>query len=230
MRPLRAAALAALALTLLAVAPAQADPRVVAAPITRYVNPSVTIAPGEELTFASRDPLLPHNLTARDDAPDGTPLFSSVTIRGNDEAPVVGTDVLDPGSYAFYCTIHPAQMHGTLTVSGTPEEADTSPPTLRARINSSGLRTLVRRKSLLATLSSDEAVTGTATVRAFGTTLARRGVSLGPGAKAVALKLTAKGLRAIRTRSRASLTLTIRAEDEFGNAATASAKRTLRRG
>jgi plastocyanin len=224
-----AAPLAALALTLLAVAPAQADQRIVAAPITRYVNPSVTIDPGEQLTFANQDPLLPHNVTARDNSPEGMPLFSSPTIGGGDEVPVFGADALEPGSYAFYCTIHPAQMHGTLTVSGTPVEPDATPPALQARIDSSGLRTLERRKAVLATLTTDEAVTGTATVRAFDMTLARRAVSLGPGATAVPLKLTAKGLRAIRRRSRASLTLTIGAQDEFGNAATASAKRTLRR-
>jgi plastocyanin len=228
-RSLRAAAAAALALTLLAVAPAQADQQIVAAPITRYVNPAVTIEPGETLTFANKDPLLPHNVTARDSAPDGSPLFSSATIGGGAEVPVVGADALEPGSYAFYCTIHPAQMHGTLTVGGA-AEPDTTPPALQARIDSSSLRTLQRRRAVVATLTSDEAVTGTATVRAFGTTLARRGVSLDPGATAVTLKLTAKGLRAIRRRSRASLTLTLSAEDEFGNPATASAKRTLRRG
>ena len=229
MRSLRAAAAAALALTLLAVAPAQADQQIVAAPITRYVNPAVTIEPGEALTFANKDPLLPHNVTARDSAPEGSPLFSSATISGGAEAPVVGADALEPGTYAFYCTIHPAQMRGTLTVSGAAAEPDTTPPALQARIDSSSLRTLQRRKALLATLTSDEAVTGTVTVRASGTTLARRTVSLGPGATAVTLKLTTKGLRAVRRRSRASLTLTLSAEDEFGNPATASAKRTLRR-
>jgi hypothetical protein len=189
----------------------------------------VTIEPGEALTFANKDPLLPHNVTARDSAPEGSPLFSSATISGGAEAPVVGADALEPGTYAFYCTIHPAQMRGTLTVSGAAAEPDTTPPALQARIDSSSLRTLQRRKALLATLTSDEAVTGTVTVRASGTTLARRTVALGPGATAVTLRLTTKGLRAVRRRSRASLTLTLSAEDEFGNPATASAKRTLRR-
>jgi plastocyanin len=216
--------------TLLGVAPAQADQRIVAAAITRYVTPAVTIAPGEPLTFANQDPLLPHNVTARDSAPDdSTPLFASATIAGGKETPVDGADALDPGSYAFYCTIHPAQMNGTLTVSGTPVEPDMTPPALQARIDSASLRTLERRKAVLATLTTDEAVTATATVRAFATTIARRSVTLAPGVTAVALKLTAKGLRAIRRRSRASLRLTISANDEFGNAGTAAAKRTLRR-
>lgn len=229
MRPLAVAAAAALALTLLAAAPAQADQRIVAAAVTRYVTPTVTIEPGEAVTFANLDPLLPHNVTARDGAPEGTPLFGSATIGGGGEVPVDGADALEPGSYAFYCTIHPAQMRGMLIVSGAGAEPDTTPPALQARIGSSSLRTLRRRKALRATLTSDEAVTGIATARALGTTLASRVVSLGPGAKAVTLKLTAKGRRALRGRSRASITLTFSAEDEFGNPATASATRMLRR-
>jgi plastocyanin len=159
---------------LLAVAPAQADQRIVAAAVTRYVTRAVTIAPGEPLTFANRDPLLPHDVTARDDAPDGTPLFASVTITGGKEMPVDRADALDPGSYAFYCAIHPAQMNGTLTVSGTAAEPDTTPPVRAARIDTACLQ-------------------------------------------------------AVRRRSRASLTLTISAEDGFGNPGTVSAKRTLRR-
>jgi plastocyanin len=229
-RPLHAAAVAALALVLLAVAPAQADQRIVAAAVIRYVTRTVTIAPGEPLTFLNQDPLLPHNVTARDNAPDGTPLFGSVTISGGKETPVVGAEALDPGTYAFYCTVHRAQMNGTLTVSGTAAEPDTTPPVLEARIDTAGLRGIERRKALLVTLTTDEAVTATATVRGSATTLARHAVTLGPGATAVALKLTAKGLRALRRRSRASLTLTISAQDGFGNAGTVSAKRTLRRG
>jgi plastocyanin len=230
-RPLRAAAPAALALALLAVAPAQADQRIVAAPVDRYVTTAVTLAPGEALTFASQDPLAPHNVFARDTGPDGEPRFSSDTIRNGEEAPVNGVEDLDPGTYAFYCTIHPRQMNGTLTISGTPvaEAEDTTPPTLQARIDSSGLRTVERRKALRATLTADEAVGGSVTIRAFGATLARRTVSLRRGTTTVTLKLAAKALRRIRKRSRVDLTLAFSASDDAGNAATAAAKRTVRR-
>ncbi|MEA2155184.1 MAG: Copper binding protein plastocyanin/azurin family, partial [Solirubrobacteraceae bacterium] len=195
MRPLRVVAPAALALALLGVAPALADQQIVAAPIDRFVTTDITIAPGEALTFASHDGLVQHNVTAKDNGPDGKPLFSSATIGGGDTAPVTGSDKLGPGTYAFYCTIHPVQMNGTLTVSGDAVAPDTTAPTLGARVDTKNLRTLEQRNALLATLTSTEAVDATVTVRAFDVTLARRTVSLGSGATAVALKLTSAGLR-----------------------------------
>jgi plastocyanin len=229
MRPLRVAAPAAVALALLAVVPAQADQQIVAAPVDRYVNTDVAIAPGETLTFASQDALAPHNVTARDAGADGRPLFSSATIGGGDTAPVSGAEKLGPGAYAFYCTVHPTLMNGTLTVAGTPVGPDTTAPELSARIDSTSLRSLEQRKSILTTLTSSETVTGTVKVRAFDVTLASRSISLAPGATAVVLKLTAAGLRGIRKRSRVNLKLSMSASDGAGNAGTGSAKVTLRR-
>ena len=230
MRSLRFAAPAALAFALLGVVPAQADQQITAAPVDRYVNTAVTIAPGERLTFTSQDVIAPHNVTARDNGADGLPLFASATIGGGDTAPVVGTDKLEPGAYAFFCTIHPTLMNGTLTVAGDAVNADTTPPVVSARVDSSGLRALDQRKAILLTLSSSETVTATVTVRAFDTTLAQRKVSLAPGATAVALKMTAKGLRGIRKRSRVNLRIVIGAEDGAGNTATSTGKKTLKRG
>ena len=229
MRSFRTAAPAALAFALLGVAPAQADQQIVAAPVDRFVNTAVTIAPGERLTFASQDPFIRHNVTARDNGGDGLPLFASATIGGGDVAPVVGTDKLGPGDYAFFCTIHPAQMNGTLTVAGDPVAPDTTPPALGARIDSSSLRALAQRKALLLTLTSSEAVTVTVTARAFDTTLGQRTVSLGPGATAVVLKLTAKGLRGIRKRSRVNVAVSLSGEDGAGNTAGGAGTRTLKR-
>lgn len=229
MRPLRIAAPAAVALALLAVVPAQADQQIVAAPVDRFVVTDIAIAPGETLTFASQDVIAPHNVTARDNGADGKPLFHSATIGGGDTAPVSGADKLGPGAYAFYCTIHPTAMNGTLTVSGDRVAPDTIAPTLGARIDSGSLRSLERRKTLLTTLRSSEAVTAIVKVRAFDVTLASRNVSLAPGATAVVLKLTAAGLRGIRKRSRANLKITISAHDGAGNAGAGSAQRTLRR-
>ena len=230
MRALRFAAPAALAFALLGVVPAQADQQITAAPVDRYVNTDVTIAPGERLTFASQDALAPHNVTSRDNGADGRPLFSSATIGGGDTAPVVGTDKLEPGAYAFFCTVHPTIMNGTLTVAGDPVAADTTRRTsARAWTPAACARSISARRSCL-TLTSSEAVTARVTVRAFDTTLAQRTVSLAPGATAVALKMTAKGLRGIRKRSRVNLKVVIGAEDGAGNTATSIAKRTLRRG
>jgi len=230
MRPLRVAAPAALALALLATVPAQADQQIVAAPVERFVTTEVTIAPGERLTFASQDALAAHNVTATDAGADGRPLFASATIGGGDTAPVVGTDTLGPGAYGYFCTVHPNQMRGTLTVSGDPVALDTTAPTLSARVDTGGLRALEQRKQLLATITSSETVTAMITVRAFDTTLSSRTVSLAPGATAVVLKLTAAGLRGIRKRSRVNLKLTISAVDGARNTGAGSGRRTLKRG
>jgi plastocyanin len=229
MRPLRVAAPAAVALALLAVVPAQADQQIVAAPVDRYVATDITIAPGETLTFTSQDVIAPHNVTARDAGPDGTPLFASATIGGGDTTPVSGAEKLGPGAYAFFCTIHPTLMNGTLTVSGDPVAPDTTAPVLGARIDSGGLRSLEQRKAILTTLTSSEAVNATVRVRAFDVTLASRNISLAPGATAVVLKLTAAGLRGVRKRSRVNLKISITARDGAGNAGSGSAARTLRR-
>jgi plastocyanin len=230
MRPLRVATPAALALTLLAVVPAQADQQIVAAPINRFVTTEVTIAPGERLTFSSQDPIAPHNVTARDNGDDGLPLFSSATIGGGDVAPVNGTDKLGAGAYAYFCTIHPTTMNGTLTVSGDAVASDTTPPTVGARVDTTGLRALEQRKALLATLTSTESVTAKVTVRAFDVTLASRTVSLAPGATAVALKLTAAGLRGIRKRKQVNVKVSVVAKDGSGNTGSIVGKRTLKRG
>jgi len=224
-----AAPAAAVALGLLAVAPAQADQQIEAAAVDRYVTTEVTIAPGERLTFHSSDVIAPHNVTARDNGDDGLPLFASATIGGGDTAPVVGTDKLGPGTYAFYCTIHPALMNGTLTVAGDPVGADTTAPVVSARVDSSSLRTLEQRKSLLLTLSASETVTVDVTVRAFDTTLAKGRVSLAAGATAEALKLTSAGLRGIRKRSRVNVSVSLTATDGAGNIGTGTGKRTLKR-
>jgi plastocyanin len=226
---LRIAAPAALAFALLGVAPAQADQQIIAAPVNRFVNTEVALAPGERLTFASQDALAPHNVTSRDNGADGLPLFSSATIGGGDTAPVNGTDKLELGAYAFFCTIHPTTMNGTLTVRGDAVAADTTKPTVGARVDTGGLRALEQRKAILATLTSDESVTVDVTARAFGQTIARRTVSLAPGATAVALKLTTKGLRGIRKRSSVNLKLVLSAKDGSGNVGTTTGTRTLKR-
>jgi plastocyanin len=228
-RASRITAPTAIAFALLAVAPARADQQIVAAPVDRFVTTEVTIAPGERLIFRSQDPIAPHNVTARDNGDDGRPLFSSATIGGGDTAPVNGTDTLGPGTYAFYCTIHPTLMNGTLSVSGDALPPDDTPPVVSARVDSSGLRVLEQRRAMLLTLTSSEAVDADVTVRAFGTTLAKRSIALGPGATAVALKLTPAGLRGIRKRTRVTVSVGLAATDGSGNVGTGGGKRTLKR-
>lgn len=93
-----------------------ADDQVVTTVGTAYVPPVVVVSEGQGLDLENPD-LLPHDVRARDRGADGQPLFQSA-IAGplGGTADVVGVEALDPGSYAFFCTIHP-WMHGVLSVT-----------------------------------------------------------------------------------------------------------------
>jgi glucose/arabinose dehydrogenase len=65
-------------------------------------------------------------VVARQNNPDGTPMFASATIGQGQTAPVEGVEELLPGSYPFYCTIHP-QMAGTLSVGASAPPPPTVP-------------------------------------------------------------------------------------------------------
>lgn len=49
--------------------------------------------------------------------PGGCPLFHSQIIGTGETSSVYGTDLVDPGLYGFYCSLHP-WMRGTLVVEG----------------------------------------------------------------------------------------------------------------
>ncbi len=72
---------------------------------------------GQQATLENDDQLAPHNVVAVGEGPDGEPLFSNSLVSPNQSAPVAGTQYLQPGDYAFSCTIH-FGMKGTLEVAG----------------------------------------------------------------------------------------------------------------
>ena len=109
-------AIAALALTAAGLAvPARAEDQAVMAAGGTFVPPVVTVAAGEGLDFQNED-LLPHDVTSNDRDADGRPLFSSRTVGRGVRADVVGVEDLDPGTYAFGCSLH-AWMAGALLVT-----------------------------------------------------------------------------------------------------------------
>jgi plastocyanin len=123
----------ALIVLALPVANAAADETVIANNSLRYQNPEVTIDRGDRLFFENRDPQAQHNVTSL--AGPGR-FFRSDTIRhASDPVPVQGVPNLDPGSYPFFCTLHP-QMRGTLTVSGAILGLQVRPT--RARVRAPG--------------------------------------------------------------------------------------------
>ncbi len=72
---------------------------------------------GQQSTLSNDDPLAKHNVVADGDGPDGEPLFTTALLAPNESAPVAGTPYLQPGSYAFSCTIH-SDMKGAIEVAG----------------------------------------------------------------------------------------------------------------
>ena len=80
-----------------------------------FVPTEPTIEQGELLAFLNQDADL-HDVTHGPDVPQI--LFASPTFIGpNQQRNVEGTQFLAPGSYPFYCTVHP-YMTGTLHVEG----------------------------------------------------------------------------------------------------------------
>ena len=204
---------------------ASGDARVVAEPNNRYVNPQVSIDPGQRVTLLNRD-VARHSVTATRTA-DGRPLFDTGLLSRGQEREAAGAARLGPGTYGFFCTLHPS-MRGLLTVNGNPA-GDTTAPALVARLRPTTLRQVLRTGRIPVAVVLDEPARVTLTARRSGVTLARRTSRLFPGESRVALRLTAAGRRALRPRSRATLTLRARAVDAAGNATRATSRRTLRR-
>jgi len=97
--------------------PSGSEANVVAGPGAQsagYATPTVSIAKGSPLAFRNLDTSL-HDVTARAAGPDGQPLFRSKRASGGQAVAVVGAEKAPPGTYDFFCSIHPG-MSGTLTV------------------------------------------------------------------------------------------------------------------
>jgi plastocyanin len=77
-------------------------------------NP-LTVKVGDTIAVENKD-IAPHTVTNGKDATDPTmgKLFDTSIINAGDSAEIVAAD-LDPGEYAYFCSVHP-YMTGTLTV------------------------------------------------------------------------------------------------------------------
>lgn len=218
----------ALGVLVAAAAPAQAyaDAIIRAAPSNQYSTPEVTIAPGEKVTFENGDLVL-HDVTSEQKRADGRRLFASELTDGGKSAAVTGAPDLQPGDYAFFCSVHETQMKGTLRVTGTPSAtatptasptptptpvADRAAPevTLSGTLRAKPLR---RSKQLTLKLRSNEAARIVLRVRIGSQRLGSRAVSVGEGSHGISIEL--RNAKAIRPGRR--LRITVNATDDAGN-------------
>jgi plastocyanin len=87
-------------------------------PDPHYGKASFTIDRGTTATFDNQDSsATTHDVTAFDTGgAKNLPLFRSAQINLG-QTPVDGTGALGPGTYRFFCTVHPTQMTGQLVVT-----------------------------------------------------------------------------------------------------------------
>jgi plastocyanin len=211
----------------LAFAPAAlGDERVIAAPLSSgYVNPEVSIDPGEKLTFLNPD-LAPHDVTSAEPG-----LFASETVGAGSETPVVGADSLPSGSYDFICSIHP-YMTGRLTVGGGGggghDGHDMKAPKVSVKVATRKISDALDAGAIVLKVKVSEAAKVRVTAESGKTKVAKGKAKLGDGRSRIAAKLTGAGKRALRGAGKLKLDLTVHAQDAAGNAGEHSAKATLR--
>jgi plastocyanin len=80
-----------------------------------FEQTSVTAPAGKafQLTFDNKDAGTPHNVAIHKDSASGAEVFKGEIVTGP-ATKVYDVPALEPGTYAFVCTVHP-NMTGTLT-------------------------------------------------------------------------------------------------------------------
>ncbi len=194
----------------------------IVAGVDTYSQPTYTADQGSVVPF--QDPNGAHNVTARQNGPDGGPLFRSPTISGG-TANVDGTQYLPAGDYQFFCTIHPTTMTGTLhvTANGTPQAR----PHIDLSIVSSKLAKVKKKGKILVRVTATTSVSGASVEARLGPNaiLGRTGnLSLSQGAQTVAVRLRKRGKTELRQKTKARIS--VDGSVPFG--APASVKRKLR--
>ena len=171
-----------------------------------YGQASFTIDRGAVATFQNTDPgTAPHDVTAIDTGgAKNQPLFRSAEINIG-QTPVTGTDSLAPGTYRFFCTVHPTQMSGQLVV--TPSASPTVAVKILSRklgpVASSG-KLKVKLRGLLA--SNSVSLTARKGSKKLGFT---RVTNLSAGAsRTVKLPLSRAGRNSLENRGAAKIKVT----------------------
>jgi plastocyanin len=195
-----------------------ASDTIVGGPTDTFTQPSYNADQGSLVPFQNLGGS--HNVTARQNGPDGDALFRSDTTTSG-TTPVNGTQYLTSGAYAFFCTVHPTTMQGTLQVTGagTPQGRPSATLKLRTKTISKALK-----KGLLVAVNASASVAGAELVAKLGkATIGRAaGVSLAQGQQTKTVKLSKSGKSKVRSKNKATVKLT--ADIPFGSPATAKAK------
>jgi plastocyanin len=171
-----------------------------------YGKASFTIDRGAVATFENQDPgVQAHDVTAIDTGGrKNLPLFRSAEINIG-QTPVNGTNSLAPGTYRFFCTVHPTQMSGELVVtpSGSPTVTVAILSSRLGPVASSG-KLKVKLRGLLA--SNSVSLTARKGSRKLGST---RVSDLGAGAsRTVKLPLSRAGRNLLSGRGAAKVKVT----------------------
>jgi copper binding plastocyanin/azurin family protein len=182
-------------------------------------NPTFTMDQGERPTFTDGG-VNQHNVTARQNGPDGRTLFTTPTINGGQSASLDGTQYLQAGTYTFFCTIHPTQMQATLVVtgSGTPQPRPSATLTIRAKKIAK-----VVKKGIPVALTTSAKIDDVSLVAKLGkATIGKAGdLSLAQGQVFETIKLSKAGKSKLRKKSAAKVSVT--ADIPFGAPARAKA-------
>ena len=213
------------------VASAGAAERIVAIPQSQYATSDVAIDQGEPLTFLNLD-VLNHDVTARGKDGAGNPLFTTPLIGPGQEVPVEGADSLSPGSYAFFCSVHP-NMEGTLEVGGGGGDAGGKGPEIELDVLDRKVAEVRKAGVLRVEMTVDEpAKMSLAASAKVGKDSAKLGKASHDfpeaGSHVMEVKLSKAGKSALKGADKAKVSVTAKAEDSAGNSSSEKASETLR--
>ncbi len=194
-----------------------ASDTIVAGPADQFSAPTYNTDQGAVVQF--RDDGGTHNVTARQTGPDGGALFLSPTLSSG-TAGIQGTQYLPAGDYAFYCTVHPTTMSGTLhiTSSGAPQAR----PSSSIKVARRNLKQTIK-KGLKLNMTPTTRVEGvTLTAKLGKTTIAKATTTLLEGFNAPVLKLNKAGKGKLSRKKTAKVSVT--ADIPFGSPVSSKAK------